>query len=285
MSSESAILELTESNFEKEVITRSLKIPVVVDFWAEWCAPCRSLTPILEAAIANRADEVVLAKIDVDQNANLAAKYNVRGIPAVKAFYQGAIVEEFNGMLDPQGVELFLDRVCPSPEERALLHAERLLADGSPAKAEALLQPVTQSRRHKSRASMLLAKAAQAKGDVVRAKDVLQQIEKSSPHAAEAAAMLLALDLLEAGAERNVVQWRAVVAEDPENLDLLWGLAAGLYRDEDYDEALATFLEIVKKDRAFREDGARKAMLALFDQLGPQNELCGKYRRKLQIYI
>ena len=278
-------LELNEDNFEKEVIERSHETPVVVDFWAEWCGPCKSLAPMLEAAVAARPKDVLLGKVDVDEIPNLAARYNVRGIPTVKAFYQGAIVEEFTGLQDSQGVGMFLDRVCPSPEERALAQAEAFLAEESPAKAEALLQSAVISRRHRSRASMLLAKAAVAKGDFSRAKAHLGASESVSPLASDADHLFLRLELLEVGDARSLEEWRLASAEDTDSLELLWGVAARLYKDEAYEDALAGFLEIVKKDRSFRDDGARKAMLALFDHLGSSHELCGVYRRKLQIYI
>ena len=112
-------VDVTEQTFAAEVLDRSHEVPVVVDFWAEWCGPCRALAPVLERAVAGRADDVVLAKVDVDANPGLAARYGVHGIPAVKAFRKGEVVREFTGAQPPQLVEAFLDAVAgPSPAER-----------------------------------------------------------------------------------------------------------------------------------------------------------------------
>jgi thioredoxin len=113
-------MDVTTDTFETEVIERSAETPVVVDFWAEWCAPCRTLTPVLEQAVAER-DGVVLAKVDTDANPELAMRYGVRGIPNVKAFRDGQVVDEFVGVLSPQAVGAFLDGLAgPSASERLL---------------------------------------------------------------------------------------------------------------------------------------------------------------------
>src|SRR6476646_7105819 len=112
-------MDVTEATFPTDVLERSHEVPVVVDFWAEWCGPCRALTPVLEREVANRNDAVELAKIDVDANPALAAEYGVRGIPAVKAFRNGRVVNEFVGVQSAPGVSAFIDSLLgPSPGER-----------------------------------------------------------------------------------------------------------------------------------------------------------------------
>jgi putative thioredoxin len=114
-------MDVTTQTWEDKVVQRSASVPVVVDFWAEWCGPCKTLGPVLEAAVAERDGQVVLAKVDVDANPELAARFGVRGIPNVKAFRNGAVVDEFVGAVSPQAVTSFLDRVAgPSPAERLL---------------------------------------------------------------------------------------------------------------------------------------------------------------------
>lgn len=114
-------MDVTEQTFEREVVERSSTVPVVVDFWAEWCGPCKTLAPALEAAVAERDGKVVLAKVDVDSNPALAALYGIRGIPAVKAFRNGRVVKEFVGVQSPQSIALFLDEIGgPSPAEELL---------------------------------------------------------------------------------------------------------------------------------------------------------------------
>src|SRR5436189_460639 len=111
-------IDATTADFERKVIERSHEIPVVVDFWAEWCGPCRTLGPALESEVAKRAGEVELAKVDTDANQNLAMAFDIRGIPAVKAFKDGKIAAEFTGAIAPAQIEQFLDSVVPSPADK-----------------------------------------------------------------------------------------------------------------------------------------------------------------------
>jgi putative thioredoxin len=138
------VTDVTEATFETEVVARSEELPVVVDFWAEWCGPCRMLTPVLEREVAAREGKVVLAKVDVDANPGLAERFGVRGIPAVKAFKRGHVVREFVGAVPPQTVSEFLDALAAPSGAEALLEEgedyeevlERLLAETSGADAE-----------------------------------------------------------------------------------------------------------------------------------------------------
>ena len=114
-------MDVSEATWDADVIERSKALPVVVDFWADWCGPCRMLTPVLERAVAERAGNVALAKVDVDANPGLAQRFGIRGIPAVKAFKNGQVVDEFVGVRSPQGVAAFLDALGgPSEQERLL---------------------------------------------------------------------------------------------------------------------------------------------------------------------
>ncbi len=110
--------DVTESDFQARVIERSREVPVVVDFWAEWCGPCRVLGPALEQAVAKRDGDLELAKVDVDHNQSLAASFGIRGIPAVKAFRDGQVVDEFTGAIPPAQIEQFLARIVPSPADK-----------------------------------------------------------------------------------------------------------------------------------------------------------------------
>ena len=152
-------MDVTEQTFETDVLDRSAEVPVVVDFWAEWCEPCRMLGPVLEQAVAERAGQIVLAKVDVDANPELAGRYGIRGIPAVKAFRNGGVVAEFVGVRSPQGVVAFLDELSgPSVAERLI---DELSESGE---FPEILGPIAEGDYERA-LEWLLGQAAQAEPD------------------------------------------------------------------------------------------------------------------------
>ena len=247
------IHEVTEADFEAQVIERSREVPVVVDFWAEWCGPCRQLGPALEAAVRAREGDVDLAKVDVDANQMLARAFGIQGIPAVKAFRDGRIASEFTGAVPPAKIEEFLDSLLPS-------EADRLAAGGDEASLRAALE---QDPRHAG-AAVALGRLLAARGDDEEAREVLAGHEAADFLAAGLLARL-ALGQASNGGESGPLE-RAFAAWDEGNA----ASALDLLQDE-----------IAAESDADRRDLLRRVMVAIFTELGPADPVAAEHRRRL----
>lgn len=237
-------VDVTEATFQSDVVDRSRQLPVVVDFWADWCGPCKALSPALERAEAARAGQVVLAKVDVDSNQGLGAQFGVQGIPAVKAFRDGAVVDEFVGALPPAKVEAFFDGLVPS-------RADELLAAGD----ELSLREATELDPGRADIAVALAKARLQRGAEDEALDAVEGHEA---------------DFAAAGIGARVRLSKA-------------GVAAGAWEALDRgerDAALEALLEeIPGANRETRED-LRRAFVGILSE-DPADPLARTYRRKL----
>ena len=243
-----AVFDVGEADFEARVVERSRELPVVVDFWAEWCGPCKALSPALERAATARAGRVELAKVDTDANPRLAAGFRVQGIPSVKAFRDGSIVSEFTGAIPPEQVERFFDSLLPS-------EADELAAGGDEA---ALRRALELDPRH-AEARRSLGRMLLERGELQEALDVLE------PAAGDFVADGLAAraQLMLAGDDALAPALQALDENDPERaLELL-------------QEALAASGDPETRDLL------RRAMVGIFTELGPDHPLAREHRRRL----
>jgi putative thioredoxin len=282
MTASTHVFDVSQIEFQTAVLDRSQEVPVLVDFWAPWCGPCRALGPLLVKEVEARGGRVLLAKLNTDENQELAARYRISGIPAVKLFRRGVVVDEFVGALPVQEIRRFLDKHVPSGEALALSEANQLLQEGKTEESLSQFRALVGQHPRLEGAQLGLVRAALALELLDEAKTARDALNPGTPARAEADSLLLLAelraDLAAFGGEEAA---RAALSHDEGDLAARWALAAACVARGAHEEALESFLEIVRRKRSFREDGARKAMLALFLSLGNEHPLTQSYRRKL----
>ena len=256
-------------NFQKDVIERSYTLPVLVDFWADWCGPCKILGPTLEK-LARAADgQWALAKIDTEKHQNISTQYNIRNIPNVKLFVDGQVSGEFVGALPEQAVVEWLQKNIPGKYRRQVESARQLLRDGRGADARKLLEPAVAAEPTNETAMVLLAQTY-LDAEPGRALELLADVGHGSENY-EAAEAIGALAGLFQRVESPDALPEAPVRE-------AYVGAAGEARSGEYDSALSAFIDVVRKNRSYDDDGARKACIAIFKLLGEDNPVTRKHR-------
>ena len=273
-------IDVGSENFRVVVLEGSKRAPVIIDFWAPWCAPCRALKPVLEKLADEYAGRFTLAKINSDENQDIAANLGVRGIPAVKAVVDGKLVDEFVGALPESQVRDFIERVLPTPADLARKEAELLIGAGHAAQALALLDSALQLDPKNEPAKISRFEALLLLDRIDEARAAATDLHPLSLDDPRVVALKARLEF--AGAvNANPAELTKRIESNPADLDARLQLARCYVSSQAYEPALEQLIEIVRTDRKFGDDIGRKTMVEVFNLLGGQGELVGKYRRLL----
>ena len=286
------IIEGTEANFMKDVIEPSSTVPVIVDFWAPWCGPCKTLGPALEAAVIAAKGRVRMVKINVDQNQALAAQLRIQSIPTVYAFWQGQPVDGFQGAVAPSEIKRFVDHMAGLAGEPdngladAIIAAEAMLAEGAFEDAKETFTAILEEEPENIAAYTGLIRTHLALGDIDAAQALvdaaLATVAKSKDLDAMRAQIELARQAAKAGPETEL---RAAVEKDPANRQAHFDLALALHAAGKVDEAVDTLLDLFRLDREWNDGAARAQLFIIFDALKPQDPVVLKGRRRLSSMI
>jgi putative thioredoxin len=274
--------DVGEADFERAVLERSKQVPVVVDFWAPWCGPCRTLGPLLERLAEQHAGAFVLARVNVDEAPALAQRHGVRSIPTVIGVRDGALVGEFVGAQPEPVVRRFVEALLPTEADRLSAEADALARDGHANAAEERYRGALALEARHPRALLGLAHVLGERGDVPAALDLLERVVDGGP--LERQAEHLAAELRTRSGQEDApaeAELRARLAARPDDLAARLDLGRALAAAGRHEEALGELLAVVKAEPAFAEEGARKAMLDVFELLGGDHPLVKRFRGEL----
>ena len=289
------IFDATDADFMQKVVEASKTRPIIVDFWAPWCGPCKTLGPAIEAAVKAQKGKVALAKVDVDKNQMIASQLRVQSIPAVFAFIAGQPIDGFMGALPASQVAQFVEQVVKAGEKAGLAAgegpsiddivaaADEAMAQNALSEASQLYAAALQQEPTELRAIAGLARVYVAAGDLDRAKQTLKMAPADKASDSAIASAQAAIDLAEqaAGAAQAAARHRAALDANPNDHEARFELAMGLVAMGDKTGAVDQLLDIFKRDRTWNEEAAKTQLLKLFEAFGPNDPATLEGRRKL----
>jgi putative thioredoxin len=285
------INDSNQQAFPQDVLDASMQVPVIVDFWAPWCGPCKQLGPLIEKVVKEARGAVRLVKINVDESQALAAQLRIQSIPAVYAFFQGRPVDGFVGAQPEGQLRQFVQRLAklgaagagPSPVDEALEQAEAAFAEGDYGAASAIFGQVLDHESDNAKAIAGLVRCAIATGDLAGAKEMLDGVTPEVLKNPAIASAVSQLELAEAGqkAAGQTQQLQARIDANPKDFEARHDLAIAQFAAGEREAAIDQLLEIFKANRAWNEEAARKQLVKFFEAMGPTDPLTLAGRRKL----
>ncbi|RLS75617.1 MAG: co-chaperone YbbN [Planctomycetota bacterium] len=281
MSPSPFVVNVTRATFQQDVVEKSMETLVVIDFWAPWCNPCRQLAPILEALATEMAGKFILAKVNTDEEPEIAQAFRVESLPTVFALDQGQPVDQFSGLLTAEQARAWLLRILPSPAQQLAKEAMQLV-ETDPQAAESKFREALALAPDEDSLKVCLASVVLKQGRLDECATLLEALEKRGFLEPEAERLKSELDVRRSAAESGGVEVARTASEaDPTNLILQIHLADAYAASQQHRKALEICLNIVQQDFGEARAEAKTTMVKIFDMLGPASELTGEFRRKL----
>lgn len=287
------IKDTNEASFMADVVDVSQEVPVIVDFWAPWCGPCKTLGPALEKAVTEARGAVRMVKVDIDQNQQIAAQLRIQSVPTVYGFYKGQPIDGFQGAVSPSEIKAFIDRLVAASGgdasgglDEAIEAAEQMLTEGAAVDAAQTFAAILGEDPANAAAYGGLIRAHLAMDEVEQAQALLDNAPAEIASAPEIEAAKAQLELAQQAASAGpVTELRARLAENPGDLQVQFDLAIALHASGQVQEAVDLLLDIFREDREWNDGAAKTQLFTIFDALKPQDPIALNGRRKLSSMI
>lgn len=276
------VFNATAQQFEDLVLSRSFQTPVLVDFWADWCSPCKVLMPILAKLVEGYRGKLLLAKVNTEEQRELAAQFGIRSLPTVMLFKDGQPLDQFMGALPEADIRAFLEPYLPRESDALLDRSQLLLQAGDADGALRMIEKARADDPDNPRTRLAYARVLATMGKLAQARKTIDALpigEQQNPDVVALRAQLLFDEVTQQAPAAAELERR--LAADPRDSEATYQLAAHRVMDQDYSAALELLIGLMQRDRAYADDGARKGLLAVFDILGGQGELVSRYRGRM----